>query len=59
MIVRYEGSTLFNTGCVTGTGSRTLRFSGRSSIVEVTVTPNCDGRFSDTLWEFSVSCARP
>jgi hypothetical protein len=59
MIVRYEGSTLFNTGCVTGTGSRTLRFSGRSSIVEVTVTPNCDGRSAATSWEFSVSCARP
>ena len=59
MVVRYEGSTLFNTGCVTGRGTRTLTFSGRSSIVEVSVTPNCDGRFSDTSWEFSVSCARP
>ena len=60
MIVRYEGSTLFDTGCV-GTGgtlTRTLSFSGRSSIVEVEVIPNCAGGFR-TGWSFSVSCARP
>ena len=45
MIVRYEGRVLFDTGCV-GTGgvvSRTLSFSGRSSVVEVEVVPNCAG----------------
>ena len=60
MIVRYEGSTLFDTGCV-GTGgtlTQTLSFSGRSSIVEVEVIPNCAGG-SGTGWSFSVSCARP
>lgn len=58
MIVRYEGSTLFNTGCV-GTGgwrTQTLSFSGSSSIVEVEVIPNCAGG-SGTVWYFQVSCA--
>lgn len=58
MIVRYEGSTLFDTGCVGASGTRTLSFSGRSSIVEVEVIPNCAGGFG-TAWEFSVSCATP
>ncbi len=58
MIVRYEGRTLFDTGCVGATGTRTLAFSGRSSVVEVEVIPNCAGGFG-TAWEFSVSCARP
>lgn len=58
MIVRYEGSTLFNTGCV-GTGgwrTQTLSFSGSSSIVEVEVIPNCAGG-GGTGWWFQVSCA--
>ncbi len=58
MIVRYEGSTLFDTGCVGASDTRTLRFSGRSSIVEVEVIPNCAGGFG-TAWQFQVSCARP
>ena len=60
MIVRYEGSTLFDTRCVgtRGVRMRTLSFSGRSSVVEVEVIPNCAGGFG-TAWEFSVSCARP
>ena len=58
MIVRYEGSTLFDTGCVGASGSQTLSFSGSSSIVEVEVIPNCAGGFS-TSWRFRVSCARP
>ena len=58
MIVRYEGSRLYDTGCVGASGTRTLSFSGRSSIVEVEVIPNCRGGYG-TAWEFSVSCARP
>ena len=58
MLVRYEGSTLFDTGCVGADGVQTLSFSGRSSVVEVEVIPNCYGG-SGTAWRFRVSCARP
>ena len=60
MLVRYEGQTLLDTGCVGTRGWRTatLSFSGRSSVVEVEVIPNCAGG-SGTAWEFSVSCAVP
>ena len=60
MLVRYEGGTLFDTGCVgtRGTRMQTLSFSGRSSVVEVEVIPNCAGGFG-TEWVFQVSCARP
>ena len=60
MIVRYEGGVLLDTGCV-GTGgatSRTLSFSGRSSVVEVEIIPNCAGG-SGTAWSFQVACATP
>ena len=59
MIVRYEGTSLFDTGCVGGGDTRTLSFSGSSSIVEVEVIPNCEGFSGMTVWEFRVSCARP
>ena len=58
MIVRYEGRMLFDTSCVGAQGSRTLSFSGRSSVVEVEVIPNCAGG-SGTAWDFQVACATP
>jgi Viral BACON domain/Putative binding domain, N-terminal len=58
MVVSYEGRTLFDTGCVGTFSSRDISFSGGSSVVTVTVTPNCAGGFG-TAWEFTVACARP
>lgn len=56
MRVSYEGSTLFDTGCVSGTGRRFLTFSGGSRVVTVAVTPNCAGPTSGTVWAFQVTC---
>jgi len=55
MVVEYEGSPLFDTGCVSGSDTIYLRYSGKSSTITVRVTPNCAGG-SYTYWEFSVSC---
>ncbi|MBW2367140.1 MAG: hypothetical protein JRH15_04570 [Deltaproteobacteria bacterium] len=55
IIVRYEGSVLFDTGCVGATGTEMLTYSGSSTQVEVEIIPNCDGG-TGTFWEFTVSC---
>lgn len=55
MAVVYQGSVLFDTGCVGASGARTLTYSGSSSQVNVAVQPNCAGG-SGTRWEFTVNC---
>lgn len=55
LVVVYEGSPLFDTGCVGASGSRTLTYSGSSSRVTVAVQPNCAGG-SGTAWNFTVNC---
>jgi hypothetical protein len=57
MVVEYEGSVLFDTGCVGDEGSVFLSYSGKSSKVTVRVTPNCSGT-TYTAWEFTVFCPR-
>lgn len=56
MVVSYEGRTLFDTGCVSGGGTRALTYSGGSSTVTVQVFPACAG--GSTAWDFVVSCPR-
>ena len=55
MNVAYQGTVLFDTGCVSGTGSKTISYSGGSSQVTVNVTPDCLAEGS-TAWSFTVSC---
>jgi hypothetical protein len=58
LVVTYQNSTLFDSGCVS-TGfpqQRTLQYSGTTTTVTVTATPNCAGGTSGTFWQFSVSC---
>lgn len=55
MIVRYQGQTLFDTGCVSGGGSVDLSYSGQETFVTVDAQPNCAGD-TGTSWEFSVGC---
>lgn len=55
MIVTYEGSTLFDTGCVGASGTENLTYSGSSTSVTVSVEPNCAGG-SGTDWNFKVFC---
>lgn len=55
ILVRYMGSTLFDTGCVGASGSKTLSYAGASSQITVQVIPNCKGG-SGTAWNYTVSC---
>jgi hypothetical protein len=53
--VSYEGSVLFDTGCVGASATRSLKYAGSSSQITVSVSPNCAGG-SGTAWEFTVFC---
>ena len=55
IIVRYQGNTLFDTGCVGTSGSQSLSYGGTSTQITVQVIPNCAGG-SGTAWNYSVSC---
>jgi uncharacterized repeat protein (TIGR02543 family) len=55
MVVTYQGSTLFDTGCVGASGSVNLSYSGTATTVTVSVTPNCAGG-TGTQWTFTVGC---
>lgn len=67
MIVKYLGGNMtvdgqsvaqFDTGCVSGAGSKSLTFSGGSSVMEVQVIPNCaNPNGIGTDWKFSITCA--
>ncbi len=61
MVVLYEGSTLFDTGCVGTQGYRstTIRYAGNSHKVTVHVLPNCEGYTSGTAWEYQITCPVP
>jgi hypothetical protein len=54
-IVTYGGASLLDTGCVSGGTTRSLSYSGNSSIVTVEVVPNCAGE-TGTAWEYTVAC---
>jgi hypothetical protein len=61
-IVMYEGNVLFDqclgadaTGIAEGTVALSLPGGGTSTVVEVTVKPNCQ-YFGDTEWEFMIFC---
>jgi hypothetical protein len=55
--VLYQGSTLFDTGCVGAFGTEQIQFSGSSTQITVDITPNCaDPQATGTVWEFSVGC---
>jgi hypothetical protein len=55
MRVIYQGATLFDTGCVSGSASRMVSYNGSNTHITVDVIPNCNGG-SGTLWEFTVLC---
>ena len=55
IVVRYQTTTLFDTGCVGANGTVPLTYSGTSTSITVQVIPNCKGG-SGTAWNYSVSC---
>ena len=58
MIVKYQGNTLYDSGCVTtvSTVSQTISYSGTSTQVIVEIQPNCSGTTTGTAWTFTVTC---
>jgi len=55
IIVSYEGTVLFDTGCVGASGTQNLTYSGTSTDITVDVHPNCAGG-TGTAWAFTVYC---
>lgn len=55
MRVIYQGSTLFDTGCVGANGNRAISYSGTNTHITVDVIPNCNGG-TGTSWNFTVFC---
>jgi hypothetical protein len=57
ILVKYQGTTLFDTGCVGTSGTKTLNYNGSSTQITVQVIPNCAGG-SGTAWDYSVACPK-
>lgn len=55
MVVRYENRTLLDTSCVGESGTKSISYSGKSTIVTISVEPDCAAQ-TGTRWDFSVSC---
>jgi len=57
MLVSYQGSPLFDTGCVALGSARAqpLTYAGTATTVTIQVMPNCSGG-SRSSWFFKVSC---
>jgi hypothetical protein len=55
IIVMYEGSVLFDTGCVGASGSPSLQYSGSSTKITVKVIPDCAGE-TGTAWNYTIGC---
>ena len=57
MSVRYQGTEIFNTGCVSGSGTMSIPYAGQSTEMTVVVTPNCEfPNATGTVWSFTLSC---
>ena len=56
ILVKYLGSTLFDTGCVGASGSKSITYAGSSTQISVQVNPNCETGTTGTAWQYSVSC---
>lgn len=56
ILVRYEGVTLLDTGCVGTSATKALTYSGTSTQITVQVNPNCSGPTTGTAWNYTVSC---
>lgn len=55
ILVTYEGTVLYDTGCVGEDDTVSLTYSGTSTLITVQVIPNCAGT-TGTLWDFRISC---
>jgi hypothetical protein len=58
IIITQGGTTIFNSGCISGSKSVMLNLSGFGNQISVRVNPNCDGNTSGTQWNFTVHCPK-
>ena len=56
MVVTYQGSTLFDTGCVGAHGTQQISYGGGSTQITVSVSPDCQPGTSGTGWQYTVGC---
>ena len=54
--IYYNGSKVFDSGCVGSSGSQTLTLNGYSSVFTIIVDPRCDKDQSNTAWDFTMGC---
>ncbi|MEZ5739327.1 MAG: hypothetical protein R3E68_07655 [Burkholderiaceae bacterium] len=54
--VLYDGRPIYDSGCVGGSKTQLIPYSGLASFVTVQVLPNCSGNTSGTAWNYSVTC---
>lgn len=59
ILVKYQGNTIFDTGCLgtNGTKTKTLTYNGSTTQIVVQVIPNCKGG-SGTAWNYTVACPK-
>ncbi len=54
--IYYNGSKVFDSGCVGSSGSQILTLNGYSSVFTIIVDPRCDKDQSNTAWDFTMGC---
>lgn len=56
--VFHDRKSILDTGCVSGSATKTIPYDGLSSFVSISVLPNCDPsqRNRTTVWSYSVTC---
>jgi hypothetical protein len=54
--IYYNGSKVFDSGCVGSSGSQVLTLNGFSSVFTIIVDPRCDKDQSTTAWDFTMGC---
>ncbi len=55
ILIKQDGKTIFDSGCVGKEETVSIDYSGSSSKIVVEVSPNCQGD-SSTGWTFTVNC---
>jgi hypothetical protein len=58
MRVYLNGQQVFDTGCVSGTGSSPIQLPAGANTIRVDVEPNCEGT-KGTVWDFTLQCPPP
>ncbi|MBV9245903.1 MAG: hypothetical protein JO366_13925 [Methylobacteriaceae bacterium] len=58
MKVYLDGRPIFDTGCVSGGGSKPFQVPAAAKSVRIDVQPNCQGNTKGTAWNFTLLCPK-